>query len=215
MEQDPIVIVAAQRTAMGGLLGVFKDQTCSELGSAAIQACLRNLSLPPETIDEVIMGCVLSAGQGQAPARQAALHAGLPQSVGATTINKMCGSGMKSIMLAHDLLKAGSAQTIVAGGMESMSAAPYLLPKARSGYRLGHQQVVDHMFLDGLEDAYDRGRLMGYFAEQTAKKYNFSREEQDAFALRSLQRAQEATEKGLFKDEITPVRIQDKKAKPW
>ena len=192
MAKDPVVIVSAVRTPMGGLQGVLKGFAAPELGANAIRAAVERASLKPEQIEEVIMGCVLPAGQGQAPARQASLGAGLPLSAGCTTINKMCGSGMKAAMLAHDLLVAGTNDIMVAGGMESMSNAPYLLPKARTGYRMGHQQVLDHMFYDGLEDAYEKGRLMGTYAEDCAEKYGFSREEQDAFAIASLQRAQRA-----------------------
>lgn len=205
--QDPIVIVGMARTPIGGFHGDFAAMTASALGAAAISAAVACSGLEPDAVEEVIMGCVLPAGQGQAPARQAALGAGLPLSAGATTVNKMCGSGMKAIMLAHDLLIAGSASVIVAGGMENMSNAPYLLPKARDGYRMGHGQVLDHMFLDGLEDAYDRGRLMGTFAEDCAKAYQFTREAQDDFALRSLTRAQKAIMDGNFAAEITPVTI--------
>lgn len=189
---DPIVIVGAARTPMGGFQGDLATVSASELGAVAIRAALVRAGVPAEQVDEVIMGCVLPAGQGQAPARQAALKAGLPLSAGATTINKMCGSGMKAAMLAHDLMLAGSANLAVAGGMESMTQAPYLLPKARGGYRMGHGQVLDHMFLDGLEDAYDKGRLMGTFAEDCAETYQFTREAQDAFAIASLKRAQKA-----------------------
>ncbi len=207
MAKDPIVIVSAVRTPMGGLQGVLKGFAAPELGANAIRAAVERASLRPEQIDEVIMGCVLPAGQGQAPARQASLGAGLPLAVGCTTINKMCGSGMKAAMLAHDLLVAGTNDVMVAGGMESMSNAPYLLPKARTGYRMGHQQVLDHMFYDGLEDAYDRGRLMGTFAEDCAEKYAFTRKEQDAFAINSLQRAQEANNNGSFAWETIPIAI--------
>ncbi len=207
MAKDPIVIVSAVRTPMGGLQGVLKGFAAPELGANAIRAAVERASLQPEQIDEVIMGCVLPAGQGQAPARQASLGAGLPLAVGCTTINKMCGSGMKAAMLAHDLLVAGTNDVMVAGGMESMSNAPYLLPKARTGYRMGHQQVLDHMFYDGLEDAYDRGRLMGTFAEDCAEKYAFTRKEQDAFAINSLQRAQEANNNGSFAWETIPIAI--------
>src|SRR3990170_4186705 len=192
MTNDPIVIVSAARTPMGGFQGSLSGFAAAELGAAAIRAAVERAKLPPEEVQEVIMGCVLAAGQGQAPARQASLGAGLPLSAGCTTVNKMCGSGMKAAMFAHDLLIAGSNDVMVAGGMESMSNAPYLLPKARSGYRMGHQQVLDHMFLDGLEDAYDKGRLMGSFAEDCAGKYRFSREDQDKFAVASLERAQKA-----------------------
>ena len=182
---DAIVIVSAARTPMGGFQGDFVTQTCAQLGSAAIRAAVERATLKPSQIDEVIMGCVLPAGQGQAPARQAALGAGLPLSTGCTTINKMCGSGMRAAMFAHDMLLAGSAEVMVAGGMESMTNAPYLLPKARAGMRLGHSEVKDHMFLDGLEDAYDKGRLMGSFAEECADSYKFTREAQGAFAVGS------------------------------
>jgi len=207
MQNDPIVIVGIARTPAGNLLGNFKDVTASQLGSTVIKAAVERAHLQPNDIDEVIMGCVLPAGQGQAPARQAALAAGIPNSKGCTTINKMCGSAMKSIMLAHDAILAGTNNIVVAGGMESMSNAPYLLPKARQGYRLGHQQVIDHMFLDGLEDAYEKGRLMGSFADECAKKYNFSRETQDAFAITSSKRAHQANNDGKFVNEITPVKI--------
>ena len=204
---DPIVIVGSARTPMGAFQGDFKNVTAPELGAAAIKAAVERAGLKPEDVQEVIMGNVLSAGQGQAPARQAALGAGLPLGVGCTTINKMCGSGMKAAMLANDLLLAGTNTVMVAGGMESMTNAPYLLPKARGGLRLGHSEVKDHMFLDGLEDAYDRGRLMGTFAEDAATKYQFSREAQDGFAITSLKRAQDAITQGWFAAEITPVRI--------
>lgn len=202
---DPIVIVGAARTPMGGLQGDFKDLPAVKLGSAAIAAAVERAGLKPEQIEEAIMGCVLPAGQGQAPARQAALGAGLPLSAGCTTINKMCGSGMKAAMLAHDSILAGSANIMVAGGMESMTNAPYLLDKARGGFRMGHGRVIDHMFFDGLEDAYDKGRLMGTFAEDCAQSYGFTREEQDDWAITSLTRAQKAITEGWFKSEITPV----------
>jgi len=207
MLNDPVVIVSAARTPMGAFQGELKDFTAPQLGAAAIRAAVERAGVKPAQIQEVIMGCVLPAGQGQAPARQAALGAGLPLSTGSTTVNKMCGSGMKAAMLAHDLLAAGTNEMMVAGGMESMTNAPYLLPKARSGYRMGHQQVVDHMFLDGLEDAYDRGKLMGSFAEDCAEKYGFTREEQDKFAIASLERAQAANKNGWFAWEITPLAI--------
>jgi acetyl-CoA C-acetyltransferase len=212
MLNDPIVIVSATRTPMGGFQGELKDFAAHQLGAAAIRAAIERAGIRPEQVEEVIMGCVLPAGQGQAPARQASLGAGLPLSAGCTTINKMCGSGMKAAMFAHDLLATGSDDIIVAGGMESMTNAPYLLPKARSGYRMGHQQVIDHMFFDGLEDAYARdergaGRLMGTFAEDCAAKYAFSREEQDGFAIASLERAQAANRDGSFAWEITPLAI--------
>jgi acetyl-CoA C-acetyltransferase len=204
---DPIVIVGMARTAMGGFQGDLKDVAAPQLGAAAIRAAVERAGLDADTIDEAIMGCVLPAGLGQAPARQAALGAGLPQSVPCTTINKVCGSGMKAAMLAHDLIAAGSARIMVAGGMESMSNAPYLLDKARGGYRLGHGRTLDHMFLDGLEDAYDKGRLMGTFAEDCASHYRFSRGDQDAFALASLDRATKAIGAGHFKGEIAAVTI--------
>ena len=209
--QDPVVIVGAARTPMGGFQGDFSSLTAPQLGAAAIGAALNRSGLSPETVDEVLMGCVLPAGQGQAPARQAALGAGLPLSTGATTINKICGSGMKATMLAHDLIVAGSARVIVAGGMESMSNAPYLLDRARAGYRLGHGRIIDHMFLDGLEDAYDKGRLMGTFAEDCAQTYQFTREAQDAYARASLERALAAITTGAFDAEITPVTVQSGK----
>jgi acetyl-CoA C-acetyltransferase len=206
MHNDPIVIVAAARTPMGGFQGELKSFTAPELGAAAIRAAVERAQIRPEEVQEVIMGCVLPAGQGQAPARQAALGAGLPLATGCTTVNKMCGSGMKAAMFAHDgLLSEGS--IVVAGGMESMTNAPYLLPKARSGLRMGHGQVIDHMFYDGLEDAYDKGRLMGSFAEDCASKYQFSRESQDAFAITSLKRAQQANKEGWFAWEIAPLAI--------
>ncbi len=204
---DPIVIAGAARTAIGAFQGDFKDFAAPALGSAAIRAALERASIPAADIDEILIGCVLPAGQGQAPARQAAIGAGIPVSAGATTVNKMCGSGMKAVMLAHDLLAAGSAQIAVAGGMESMTNAPYLLDRARAGYRMGHGRVLDHMFLDGLEDAYDKGRLMGTFAEDCAQSYAFTREEQDAYALASLTRAQKATADGNFAAEIVPVTV--------
>ena len=209
--QDPVVIVGAARTPMGGFQGDFSSLTAPQLGATAIGAALNRSGLSPEAVDEVLMGCVLPAGQGQAPARQAALGAGLTLSSGATTINKMCGSGMKATMLAHDLIVAGSARVIVAGGMESMSNAPYLLDRARTGYRLGHGRIMDHMFLDGLEDAYDKGRLMGTFAEDCAQTYQFTREAQDDYARASLERALAAITTGAFDAEITPVTVQSGK----
>ena len=209
-QQESIVIVGMARTAMGGFQGMFASQTASQLGAAAIRAAVERAGVAAEDVDEVIMGCVLPAGQGQAPARQAALGAGLPLAAGCTTINKMCGSGMKAAMLAHDLLLAGSASVLVAGGMESMSNSPYLIPKARGGLRLGHGEIKDHMFLDGLEDAYDKGKLMGVFAENCAGDYGFSREAQDAFAIASLTRAQQAISEGRFREEITPVLVEGK-----
>ena len=207
MLKDPIVIVSAARTPMGGFQGELKGFAAPELGAAAIRAAVERARIKPEQVEEVIMGCVLPAGQGQAPARQAALGAGLPLATGCTTVNKMCGSGMKAAMLAHDLLAAGTNEVMVAGGMESMTNSPYLLPKARAGYRMGHQQVLDHMFLDGLEDAYEKGRLMGTFAEDCARQYAFSREEQDRFAITSLERAQRANREGWFAWETTPLAI--------
>ncbi|HVC12182.1 MAG TPA: acetyl-CoA C-acetyltransferase [Burkholderiales bacterium] len=207
MPNDPIVIVSAARTPMGAFQGELKGFAAPELGAAAIRAAVERARVKPEDVQEVIMGCVLPAGQGQAPARQASLGAGLPLAAGCTTVNKMCGSGMKAAMLAHDLLTAGSMEVVVAGGMESMTNAPYLMPKARAGYRMGHQQVLDHMFYDGLEDAYDKGRLMGSFAEDCAQKYQFSRQAQDEFAVASLQRAQKANREGWFAWEITPLAI--------
>ncbi|MBB3396531.1 acetyl-CoA C-acyltransferase [Rhizobium sp. BK060] len=205
--QDPVVIVGMARTPIGGFQGELKEATAPDLGAAAIRAALQRAKVAPEAIDEVVFGCVLPAGQGQAPARQAAIGAGLPFSTGATTVNKMCGSGMKAVMLTHDLLAAGSATVGVAGGMESMTNAPYLLDRARGGYRLGHGRVIDHMFLDGLEDAYDKGRLMGTFAEDCAEAYQFTREAQDRYAVTSLTRAQKAIDAGYFNAEITPVTI--------
>ncbi|MDX1576622.1 MAG: acetyl-CoA C-acyltransferase [Kiloniellales bacterium] len=210
MDTDPIVIVGAARTPLGGFLGELSPLTAPELGAAAISAARHQAGVPGKDVDEVIMGCVLPAGQGQAPARQAALGADIPEDVGCTTLNKMCGSGMKAAMLAHDMLTAGSARIMIAGGMESMSNAPYLLPKARDGYRMGHGRVVDHMFLDGLEDAYDKGRLMGTFAEDTARHYQFTREAQDAYAVESLTRAKQATEAGRFTAEIAPVTVRSR-----
>ena len=207
MQNDPIVIVGAARTPMGGFQGDFASLAASDLGAAAIRAAVERAGVKPSEVDKAIMGCVLPAGQGQAPARQAALKAGLPQSVPCTTVNKMCGSAMEAAILAHDMLAAGSHDVIVAGGMESMSNAPYLLPKARAGYRMGHQQVFDHMFLDGLEDAYDKGRLMGTFAEDCASKFSVTREAQDRFALASLSRALAANEDGTFAWEIAPVTV--------
>jgi acetyl-CoA C-acetyltransferase len=207
MKSDPIVIVSAARTPMGGFQGELKGFAAPELGAAAIRAAVERAKIRPDEVQEVIMGCVLPAGQGQAPARQAALGAGLPLATPCTTVNKMCGSGMKAAMFAHDLLLSDSSEIIVAGGMESMTNAPYLLPKARAGLRMGHAQVIDHMFYDGLEDAYDKGRLMGTFAEDCAQKYAFKREAQDAFAVASLQRAQRANKEGWFAWEITPMAI--------
>jgi len=206
-ERDPIVIVGSARTPMGGFQGDFAGVPAATLGATAIEASLSRAGLAKDAVQEILMGCVLSAGQGQAPARQAAIAAGLPLSAGATTLNKMCGSGMKAVMLAHDLVHAGSSDVVVAGGMESMSNAPYLLSKARTGHRMGHGQVLDHMFLDGLEDAYEKGRLMGTFAEDCAEAYQFTRDAQDAYALASLERARRATTEGRFVSEIAPVLV--------
>ena len=208
---DPIVIVSAARTPMGGFQGDFASMSCAQLGSVAIKAAVERAGLKPEQVDEVIMGCVLPAGQGQAPARQASLGAGLPLAAGCTTVNKMCGSGMRAAMYAHDMLLAGSVDVMVAGGMESMTNAPYLLPKARGGFRLGHGEVKDHMFLDGLEDAYDKGRLMGTFAEDCAGSYKFTREAQDAFAIASTTRSKQANTDGSFAWEIAPVTVSGRK----
>ena len=207
MSADPIVIVGSARTPMGGFQGDLKDATAPELGAAAIAAALERAGLDRAAVEEVVFGCVLPAGQGQAPARQAALGAGLPLSAGATTVNKMCGSGMKAAMLAHDLILAGSADVAVAGGMESMTNAPYLLDRARAGLRMGHGRVIDHMFLDGLEDAYDKGRLMGTFAEDCAQAYQFTRKAQDDYAIASLERAQKAITGGAFAGEVVPVTV--------
>lgn len=211
MQQDAIVIVGMARTPMGGFQGDFAALSASDLGAVAIRAAVERAGLAPDNVEEVLMGCVLPAGQGQAPARQAALKAGLPQSAGATTLNKMCGSGMKAVMQAHDALLAGSAGVMVAGGMESMTNAPYLIQKARGGFRLGHGEIKDHMFLDGLEDAYEKGTLMGVFAEQCADKYAFDRAAQDAYAIRSLERAQQAVREGWFAEEIEPVTVAGRK----
>jgi len=211
MLNDPVVIVGAARTPMGGFQGDFSPLTASDLGAAAIKAAIERAGIRPDDVDEVIMGNVLPAGQGQAPARQASLKAGVPLGAGCTTVNKMCGSAMKAAMLAHDLIVAGSADIVVAGGMESMTNAPYLMPKARGGYRMGHQTVQDHMFLDGLEDAYEKGRLMGTFAEDCAGSFGFTREAQDAFALTSLSRALGANNDGTFAWEIAPVTVAGRK----
>ena len=205
--KDPIVIVSATRTPMGSLQGCFSSLTAHQLGAAAIRGAVEESGLNQDDFDEALVGNVLAAGQGQAPARQAVLGAGISLSTNCTTINKMCGSGMKATMLAHDLLLAGSNRIIISGGMESMTNAPYLLPKARAGMRLGHGKIIDHMFLDGLEDAYDKGQLMGTFAESCADKYKFSRQAQDEFAIRSLERAISANNNGNFKNEIVPVVI--------
>src|SRR5690242_808392 len=207
MQNDPIVIVGAARTPMGAFQGELKGFAAPELGAAAIRAAVERAKLKPEDVQEAIVGCVLPAGQGQAPARQAALGAGLPNSVPCTTVNKMCGSGMKTVMMAYEALHARPTEIMVAGGMESMTNAPYLLPKMRAGARLGHAEVKDHMFLDGLEDAYDKGRLMGTFAEECAQSYQFTREAQDAFAIESLKRSKAANENGAFAKEIVPVAV--------
>ena len=206
-EKDAIVIVGAARTPMGGFLGDLKDVAAPALGAQAILAALHRAGIKGEDVGEVVMGCVLPAGLGQAPARQAGISAGLPLGVGATTINKMCGSGMKAAMFGHDLIRADSADIVVAGGMESMSNAPYLLERARTGYRMGHGKIMDSMFLDGLEDAYDKGRLMGTFAEDCAQAYQFTREAQDTYALASLERANRAMREGAFAGEIVPVKV--------
>lgn len=202
---DPVVIVSAARTPMGGFQGELQSVSATRLGSEAIRACVERAGISPQDVEEVLFGCVLPAGLGQAPARQAALGAGLNVSTLCTTVNKMCGSGMQTAILAHDLLLNGSVKVVVAGGMESMSNAPYLLDRARGGYRMGHGRVLDHMFFDGLEDAYEPGRLMGTYAEECAQQNEFSREAQDAFALASLTRAQQAIDNGWFDDEIVPV----------
>lgn len=204
-----VVIAGASRTPMGGFQGMFENVTAAELGGAAISAALKGAGAT--SVDEVLMGCVLPAGQGQAPARQAGFAAGLGEEVPATTLNKMCGSGMKATMMAFDQIALGHAETMIAGGMESMSNAPYLAPKMRAGARIGHQQMLDHMFLDGLEDAYDKGRLMGTFAEDCAETYQFTREAQDDYALTSLSNALAAQDSGAFDDEIAPVTIRTRK----
>ena len=210
MDKDSIVIVSIARTPQGNLLGELKDFSAPKLGAHVIQVVLERSMLSANEIDEVIMGCVLPAGQGQAPARQAALAAGLPNSVPCTTINKMCGSGMKAVMLANDMLRAGSSNIVIAGGMESMTNTPYLLPKARAGYRFGHGALLDHMLYDGLEDAYDKGQAMGYFADQCAKEYGFSRADQDAYAISSFERARKAMNENHFQMEITPITLKNK-----
>ncbi len=212
-QPEAIAIVAARRTPMGSFQGELSSLRAADLGGAAIAAALKDAGVEAAAVDEVLMGCVLTAGQGQAPARQAAFAAGLPDSTPATTLNKMCGSGMRAVMVAVDQLQAGNATTLIAGGMESMTNAPYLLPKLRDGARMGHAEAKDHMFLDGLEDAYDSGRLMGSFAEDCAEKYQFTREQQDEYALRSLSRAIAATESGDFAAEIAPLTINSKRGK--
>jgi len=212
MSQDTVVIVGAKRTPMGGFQGDLAPLSAPELGAAAIRATLAQSQIPAAEVDEVLMGCVLVAGLGQAPARQAALGANLPESVGCATVSKVCGSGLKAVMVGHDAIRAGSAGIVVAGGMESMSNAPYLLDRARSGYRLGHGKITDHMFFDGLEDAYfDKGRLMGTFAEDCAQSYQFSRQDQDNYALESLRRAQNAITNGSFTAEVVPLAIKGRK----
>lgn len=208
---DPVVIVSAARTPVGGFQGAFASVAAPELGAVAIKAAVEKSGVDPNEVSEVLMGCVLPAGIGQAPARQASRGAGLPDHIPCTTVNKMCGSGMKTVIMAYESLHARPNDIILAGGMESMTNAPYLLPKMRSGQRLGHGQVYDHMFLDGLEDAYDKGRLMGTYAEDTAQAYQFTREAQDAFALESLKRARRANEDGSFAKEIVPVTVKSRK----
>lgn len=211
MSQDPIVVAGMARTPMGSFQGSLHGASAPELGSAAIKGALERADVPSEDVSEVFMGCVLPAGQGQAPARQAAIGAGIPVDAGATTINKMCGSGMRAAMFGHDTLAAGNAEVVVAGGLESMSNAPYVVPKVRAGLRMGHAELQDHMFVDGLEDAYEPGKLMGHFAEATAQKYQFTRAEQDEFAIRSLTRARTANEDGTFADEMVPVTVKTRK----
>jgi len=213
LANDPIVIVSAVRTPMGGLQGDLKSLTAPQLGAAAIRAAVERAGIQGDSVEQVLFGCVLPAGLGQAPARQAALGAGLDKHTTCTTLNKMCGSGMQAAIMAHDLLLAGSADVVVAGGMESMTNAPYLLDKARGGYRMGHGRIIDHMFMDGLEDAYDKGRLMGTFAEDCAQANGFSREAQDQFAIASLTRAQDAIKNGRFVAEIVPVEVTEGKEK--
>jgi acetyl-CoA C-acetyltransferase len=210
MSSNDVVIVAAKRTPIGAFQGVLTGAAAPELGAAAIAGILAESGIDGADVDQVLMGCVLSAGLGQAPARQAAISAGIPVGTACTTVNKMCGSAMMTIMLAHDQIKAESASVIVAGGLESMTNAPYMLPKARGGYRLGHQEVLDHMFYDGLQDPW-QGNMMGFYAEETAEKYGFSRDEQDAFAVESVTRAQAAVADGTFSDEIAPVTISSRK----
>jgi acetyl-CoA C-acetyltransferase len=211
MTTDPVVIASYARTPMGGFQGALAGATAPELGAVAVKAVLERAGIEGEQVEQIFMGCVVTAGLGQAPARQAALGAGLPKSVEATTVNKMCGSGMQAAIMAHDALLAGSADIIIAGGMESMTNAPYLLPKHRGGARMGHDVVKDAMFLDGLEDAYDKGKAMGVFAEDAARDYQFTREAQDEYALRSLSRANEAISSGAFKREIVPVTVTTRK----
>jgi acetyl-CoA C-acetyltransferase len=210
MSSDTVVVVAARRTPIGAFQGALSGATAPQLGAAAIQAAMADSGIPAADVDRVIMGCVLPAGLGQAPARQAALGGGIPEGVPCTTVNKMCGSGMEAIILGHDMIRAGSAGIVVAGGLESMSNAPYLLPGARAGYRMGHQQVLDHMFHDGLEDPFE-GQLMGHYAQRTADRYEFTREAMDAFATESATRAQAAVADGAFADEVTPVTISSRR----
>ena len=210
MSNDPIVIVAARRTPLGAFQGALSAASATELSAAANRACIEDAGIAAADISEVILGCVLPAGLGQAPARQASLAAGVPKAVPCTTINKVCGSGMKATMMAHDLIAAGSADIILSGGMESMSNAPYLMPKARAGYRMGHQEVLDHMFFDGLQNPYD-GNMMGHFAELTADKYGFTREQQDEFAIASVSRARDAIANGRFANEVVPVMVRTRK----
>ena len=212
LNKDPVVIVSGARTPMGSFQGALQSMTAPQLGSAAVRAAVEGAGIAPDDVSEVLMGCVLPAGLGQAPARQAAFGAGLPEAVPCTTVNKMCGSGMKTVMMGYDALHARAQDVIVAGGLESMTNAPHILPKMRSGQRLGHTTVQDHMFLDGLEDAYDKGRLMGTFAEDTAQHYQFTRESQDAFAVESLKRAKAANEDGSFANEIAPVTVKSRRA---
>lgn len=209
-QADPIVIVSFARTPIGNLLGELKDFSGHQLGSSVIKAVVERAGLKPEDAHEVIMGCVLPAGQGQAPARQAAIHAGIPTATPCTTINKVCGSAMKALMFAHDGILTGSTDIVVAGGMESMTNAPYMLLKARQGYRLGKNEIFDHMMMDGLEDAYDAGRPMGYFAEECVKEFNFTRQQQDDFSINSFERAQKATREKLFAAEIVPLTVSTK-----
>ena len=211
MENSSVVVTGLARTPIGGFQGQLSPLTAPQLGSTSIRAALEDSDISGSDVDEVLMGCVLPAGIGQAPARQAALAADIPKSVGCTTVNKMCGSGMKTVMLGYDSIVAGTNSVVVTGGLESMSNAPYILPKARGGYRMGHSQVLDHMFADGLEDAYQKGALMGVFAEDCAESYQFSREAQDEFAIESLTRAQKATQSGTFEREITPVQVSTRK----
>ncbi len=209
MSDNPVVIVSARRTPIGSFQGQFSKVSVTDLGAAAIQSALSDAQVDAAEVSEVFMGCVLPAGVGQAPARQASLAAGIPDSVGCVTVNKVCGSGMKTMMIGHDLIRADSADIVVAGGMESMTNAPYLLPKARGGYRMGHGEIIDHMFWDGLQSPWDKN-MMGHFAEMCVDKYEFTREQQDEYAERSIRRAQEAMN-GAFQDEITPVTVRDRK----